>query len=205
MTQTQKTQRIIKNLRILVPKPKIALEYSSPWELFVSVVLSAQTTDKKVNEVTKVLFKKYPTLENYLTVNDQELAKDIHQIGLNKGKAKNILASAKIIDRVYAGEIPDSMEQLIKLPGVGRKTANILLSNIYNKQEGIAVDTHVKRLAGLWGLTKQTDPNKIEQDLIKLVPKRDWKDFSYLLITYGRQYCPARCKHIDCPLREFLV
>lgn len=204
MKNKRKTEKIIIELKKLVPNPKIALIYKNSWELFVSVVLSAQTTDKKVNEVTKVLFKKYPRLEDYLTMKVWKLASDIRQIGLNRGKAKNILASAKIIKTNYSGKIPDSMEEITTLPGVGRKTANILLSNIYNKQVGIAVDTHVKRLVRLWGLSKETDPNKIEQDLIKIVPKKDWKDFSYLVITYGREYCPAHCKHMGCPLRRFI-
>jgi|SRR3989344_882037 len=215
MTQTQKTQkierneirlrRIIENLKKLIPNPKIALIYSNPWELFVAVVLSAQTTDKQVNVVTKDLFRKYRSFDDYAKTDVLEFAKDIVRIGLYKGKAKNIIASVNIIKEKYGGRIPDRMEELLSLPGVGRKTANILLSNIYGKQEGIAVDTHVKRLTKLWGLTKENDPNKIEQDLIKLVPRKDWKDFSYLVITYGRGYCPAHCKHIDCPLRRFVA
>lgn len=205
MTQSQKTQKLVENLRKLIPDPKIALKYSNPWELFVAVVLSAQTTDKQVNIVSKDLFKKYKSFNDYAKTDALEFAKDIVRIGLYKGKAKNIIASANIIKEKYGGRIPDKMGELLTLPGVGRKTANILLSNIYGKIEGIAVDTHVKRLSYLFGLTKQMDPSKIEQDLIKLVPKKDWKDISFLLITYGRQYCPAHCKHIDCPLRGFIV
>lgn len=204
MTIPEKTTKIIAELRKLIPNPKIALEYSNPWELFVAVVLSAQTTDKQVNIVTKELFKKYPNFSDYCSITPEEFAKDIAKIGLYKGKAKNIISSAKIIHDKFDDKIPDSMDELVKLPGVGRKTANILLSNIYNKQVGIAVDTHVKRLTKLWGLTKNNDPNKIEQDLMELVPKKDWKDFSYLVITYGRTYCPARCKH-DCPLAKYIV
>lgn len=198
------TELIISMLRRLIPEPKIALTYSNPWELFVAVVLSAQTTDKKVNEVTQTLFKKYPSFQDYLKATPEQFAQDIRQIGLNRGKAKNILASAKIINNDYGGEIPDTMDDLIKLPGVGRKTANILLSNIYDKQVGIAVDTHVKRLSNLWGLSKESDPNKIEKDLMEIVPKREWKEFSYLLIAYGRTYCKAFCKHVECPLRSFI-
>ncbi len=200
-----KTKEIIKKLKSLIPDPKIALIYSNPWELFVSVVLSAQTTDKKVNEVTSQLFKKYPKLEDYTRTTPEEFAKDITRIGLFRGKAKNIITSAKIIKEKYGGKIPQTMEELVELPGVGRKTANILLSGIYDKTVGIAVDTHVKRLTNLWGLTKNTDPDKIEKDLMGIVPRRDWKDFSYLVITYGRNYCKASCKHIDCPLRHFIV
>ena len=205
MDKQTKVVKIIEKLRKLFPNPKIALEYSTPWELFVCVVLSAQTTDKKVNEVTKTLFKKYPSFQDYLKVAPEDFSVDIKQIGLFRGKAKNILASAKIIDQKYSGKIPDNMEELTALPGVGRKTANILLSNIYDKQVGIAVDTHVKRLSNLFGLSKQSDPNKIEKDLMEIVPRKDWKDFSYLLINYGRAYCTAHCKHTDCPLREFIL
>ncbi len=204
MTKKQKTQRIIKKLRKLIPEPKIALEYSNPWELFVAVVLSAQTTDKKVNEVTKIIFKKYPKLADYVKTNPKSFAEDIKQIGLYRGKAKNIISSAKIIDQNYDGKIPDNMEDLINLPGVGRKTANILLSNIYDKQVGIAVDTHVRRLTRLLGLTKQIDPEKIERDLLEIIPRKDWKDFSHLLITYGRVYCKASCKHTDCPFGNYI-
>ncbi len=205
MTNTQKAQEIINALRDLIPDPKIALIYSNPWELFVSVVLSAQTTDKQVNIVTKDLFKKYSSFEDYTSVSWEKFAEDVRRIGLYKGKAKNIITSAKIIEEKYNGKVPETMEELVALPGVGRKTANILLSNIYNLQVGIAVDTHVKRLTRLWGLTNNTDPIKIEDDLMQIVPKKDWKDFSYLVILYGREYCTASCKHLDCPLNRYIV
>ena len=205
MDRKEKTEKIIAQLRKLIPEPKIALIYNSPWELFVSVVLSAQTTDKQVNIVTKDLFKKYPSFKDYYLTKIDEFTKDITKIGLYKGKAKNIITSAQIIHEKYNDKIPQTMDELIALPGVGRKTANILLSNIYDKQEGVAVDTHVKRLTKLWGLTENTDPEKIEKDLMEIVPKTDWKDFSYLVITYGREYCPAHCKHLDCPLSGYIA
>lgn len=204
MTAQEKTKNIISDLRKLIPEPKIALIYSNPWQLLVAVVLSAQTTDKKVNEVTHILFKKYPDIDSYLNLNRDDFEKEIKQIGLFRMKAKNILATAKIIHDKYHDKIPDGMDWLIQLPGIGRKTANILLSNIYDKQVGIAVDTHVKRLSKLWGLTKNDDPDKIEEDLLKLVPQKDLRDFSYLVILYGRKYCPAHCKHIDCPLKNYI-
>ena len=204
MNKKTKTEEIIKLLKQLFPNPKIALNYSTPIELLIAVVLSAQTTDKQVNVVTKDLFKKYKTLNEYLKTPLPEFEQDIKRIGLYKGKAKNIKASLEIINKEYDGKIPDSMEELVKLPGVGRKTANVLLNNIYNKQDGIAVDTHVKRLTQLFGLTEQTDPDKIEKDLMEIVPKKDWGNFTYLMIDYGRAYCPARCKHLDCPLRKFI-
>lgn len=201
----QKVKKIISILRQLFPNSKIVLKFSNPWELYVAVVLSAQTTDKKVNEVTEKLFQKYNTLSDYIHATPQEFQNDIRQIGLFRNKAKNILASAKMVDEEYDGQIPDSMEELLKLPGVGRKTANILLGNLYQKYEGIAVDTHVQRLSQLFGLTKEKDPNKIEKDLMEIVPRKDWFNITYLLIDYGRAYCPAHCKHVDCPLREFMV
>jgi endonuclease-3 len=205
MTTQEKTKNIIRDLRKLIPEPKIALIYSNPWQLLVSVVLSAQTTDKKVNEVTKNLFKKYSDLDSYLTLDQADFENEIKQIGLFRGKAKNILATGRIIHDKYNDKIPNDMSKLIELPGIGRKTANILLSIIYDNQVGIAVDTHVKRLSLLWGLTKNQDPNKIEADLLKIVPRDDWEDFSNLVILYGRGYCPAHCKHLDCPLAKYIT
>lgn len=205
MNKHGKVLSIIKGLKKLFPTTKIALNYSTPIELFVAVVLSAQTTDKQVNVVTADLFKKYRSLNDYINTPLLEFEQDIKSIGLYKGKAKNIKAALEIIDKQYGGKLPDSMKKLVELPGVGRKTANVLLFNIYDKQEGIAVDTHVKRLSKLFGLTKNDDPNKIEQDLIKIVPKNEWGEITYLLIDYGRAYCPARCKHETCPLRNFIV
>lgn len=200
----KKILKIIERLNKLFPKTEIALNFSSPIELFVAVVLSAQTTDKQVNIVTLNLFKKYKTLNDYLKVPLVEFSNDIKRIGLYRGKAKNIKAALEIIDNKYNGKIPDSMEELIKLPGVGRKTANVLLYNIYGKTEGIAVDTHVRRLSQLFGFSNSNDPDKIEQDLMEIVPKKDWGEITYLLIDYGREYCKARCKHLDCPLRRFI-
>lgn len=200
-----RAEKIISELKKLFPKTKIALNYSSPIQLFVAVVLSAQTTDKQVNVVTADLFKKYRTINDYLKASQSEFEENIKRIGLYKGKAKNIKEALEIISKDYNGKLPDSMSKLVKLPGVGRKTANVLLYNIYGKKEGIAVDTHVRRLAQLFGLSGQTDPDKIERDLMEIVPKKEWGEITYLLIDYGRAYCPARCKHTSCPLREFIV
>ncbi|MBI4097445.1 MAG: endonuclease III [Candidatus Levybacteria bacterium] len=204
MNKKTKTLKLIKELKILFPKTKIALRYSTPIELFVAVVLSAQTTDKQVNVVTKDLFKKYRTISDYTSSPLSEFEQDIKRIGLYKGKAKNIKATLEIIDTEYKGKLPDSMEKLIELPGVGRKTANVILFNIYGKQEGIAVDTHVRRLTQLFGLSNSDDPNKIERDLMEIVPKKDWGEITYLLIDYGRAYCTARCKHFSCPFRKLI-
>lgn len=192
---------IIRELKKLFPKPKIALEYSNNWELLVAVILSAQCTDKKVNEVTEKLFKKYKTPDDYVYADSREFEQDIRSTGFYRNKAKNILSSAKIIKEKYRGEIPRTMEEILTLPGVARKTANVVLGNAYGIVEGIAVDTHVRRLSQKLGLTRHTDPNKIEQDLMEILPKKEWFDFTYRLIDYGRKYCPARPHdHAICPL-----
>lgn len=196
---------LIKRLKQLLPNPKISLNYSSAFELYVAVVLSARNTDKKVNEVTKRLFKKYRNLSDYINANPRVFEKDIGNLGLFREKTKYILKAAKIVDKKYNGKIPDSMEEILKLPGVGRKTANVILGNLYGIVEGIAVDTHVVRLSKLFGLTKNTDPDKIEKDLMEILPQKEWFNFTYRMIEYGRAYCPARCRHKDCPLRELTV
>ncbi len=188
--------KIVKELKRLFPKTKIALHYKNNWALLVTVVLSAQTTDKKVNEVTKSLFQKYKTLDNYAKANLKEFEADIREIGLYKTKAKNILSTAKIIKEKYKGKIPKSMEELTQLPGIGRKTANIVLGNVYGIVEGIAVDTHVRRLSLKFDLTDSKNPDKIEKDLMRILPKKEWSDFTYRMIDYGRKICPARSH--DC-------
>ncbi|OGH34605.1 MAG: endonuclease III [Candidatus Levybacteria bacterium RIFCSPLOWO2_01_FULL_36_13] len=199
-----KANEILKKLKGLFPTSKTVLSYSTPWELTVAVILSARNTDKKVNEVTKDLFKKYKTIEDYKSADIKDLEKDLSRLGLFRQKAKFLKKSAKIIIENYNGKIPKTMTQLISLPGVGRKTANIILGNVYGVVEGIAVDTHVARLSKLFGLTKNSDPNKIEKDLMEILPKEEWLDFTNRMIDYGRKYCPAHCKHINCPLGEFI-
>jgi len=200
----RKALQLIQELKKLIPKAKIALKFSNPWEMIVAVILSARTQDKKVNEVTEKLFKKYKNLEDYIKADQKEFEKDIAQIGLYRDKAKRILETAKILKQKYKGKIPKTISELITLPGIGRKTANIILNQAYGIAEGIAVDTHVHRLARLFGLTKENNPEKIEQDLIRLIPKPEWLTISYRLIDYGRKYCPASCKHQTCPLRKFI-
>jgi endonuclease-3 len=201
----EKAKKIITELDKLIPEAKIALNFSNPWELYVAVVLSARNRDDMVNKVTENLFKKYRTLDDYANANIEDFAKDINKLGLYKQKAKYIITAAKIIKEKYNGNLPDTMEELIKLPGVGRKTANIILWNAFKKAEGIAVDTHVRRLSRLFGLTKSTNPDKIEKDLMEIIPKERWGDLPYKLIDYGRKYCTARCKHKTCPLKKFVV
>ncbi len=183
-------------LRKLYPDVKIALNYGNSWELLVAVILSAQSTDKKINEVTARLFRKYKTINDYVNADIKDFEQDIKASGFYHNKAKNVLASAKMITERFGGRVPDTMEALLSLPGVARKTANIVLGNAYGIVEGIAVDTHVRRFALKFDLTENTDPNKIEQDLMKLLPRKEWFEFTYRMQAYGRDVCPAR-KH-DC-------
>lgn len=181
-------------LKKLFPHAGMALRYGNTWELLAAVMLSAQCTDKKVNEVTARLFKKYPTLDSCVKAKPQEFEKDIHSTGFYRAKTKNILAAAKMVKEKFGGHVPRTMLDLLELPGVARKTANVVLGNAYGVVEGIAVDTHVRRFARKFDLTLFSDPKKIEQDLMGLFPKKEWFLLTYRLIEYGRQVCPAR-KH----------
>lgn len=205
MKKQEKVEKIIAELKKLFPDVKIALNYKTPLELLIAVIMSAQSQDKQVNVITTDLFKKYKTIKDYTKVSLPEFEQDIKRIGLFRAKAKNIKKTVEIIDKEYGGIVPDTMEELVKLPGVGRKTANVVLYCIYGKTEGIAVDTHVRRLSNLFGLSTQTDPNKIEKDLMEIVPKKDWGEITYLFADYGRKYCTAFCKHTECPLRKFIA
>ena len=196
---------INKELAKLFPNAKCALNYSNPWELLVAVILSAQCTDKKVNEVTAKLFKKYRKLTDYVNAKPEEFEKDIYSTGFYKAKTKNILAAAKMIQDQFNGKVPQTMEEMLTIPGVARKTANVVLGNVYNVVVGIAVDTHVIRLTRLLGLTKESDPKKIEKDLMKLLPQSEWFNFTNRLIAYGRTYCFAKKHdHLYCPLTKLL-
>src|SRR5262245_26668639 len=201
----QRAKKTLQALKKLFPRGKPLLRFSSPWELLVAVMLSARCTDNKVNEVTEKLFRKYRTLDDYLRANPKEFEQGIKPTGYYKEKAGRILAAAHVIKTRFGGQVPRAMEALLQLPGVGRKTANIVLGAGYGVVEGIAVDTHVRRLSRILGLTDETDPDKIEQDLMKLIPENEWVEFSYRLIEYGRQYCPARSHdHSNCPLSRIL-
>jgi len=199
----KKAQEIVTKLKKLFPNPKTILNYKTPFELLTAVILSARNTDKKVNEVTEKLFRKYKSIEDYANSNLKDLEQNLNKLGLFRQKAKFIKETARIISNRYKGEIPKTMKELIELPGVGRKTANIILGNLYGIVGGIAVDTHVTRLVRLFGLTNNKDPNKIEQDLMKLLSKEEWFNFTNRMIYYGRKYCPAHCKHLSCPLKEY--
>jgi endonuclease-3 len=187
-----KANEILALLKNEYPETKIALHYSNPLELLVATILSAQCTDKQVNAVTKKLFAKYRTLQDFVAISQEELEKEIYSTGFYRNKAKNIIEACRIIVSEYNSKVPDTMEELLKLPGVARKTANIVLSGAFGKIEGMAVDTHVKRLSGRLGLTAHTDPEKIEKDLLKIIPKNDWDIFSLLLINHGRKVCTSR-------------
>lgn len=199
-----KASKIVADLKQLFPKSKTALNYSNNWELYVAVVLSAQCTDKKVNEVTEKLFKKYPKFDDYLKASPQEFERDVRPTGFYRNKTKNILAAANFVKEHFNGKLPKTMEEMLKIPGVGRKTANVVLGNAYGVVEGIAVDTHVRRLSRLFGLTKENNPDKIEKDLMAILPKEEWFNFTYKLIDYGRGYCPSRPhRHEKCPLYKY--
>jgi len=183
---------IIKLFRKAYPESRTALEFETPLQILVSTILSAQCTDERVNKITPALFKKYPNAAAFAKADKAELEMEIRPAGFFRNKAKSIMGATKKIVEEFGGEVPDSMEKLVTLPGVARKTANIVLSSVFKKAEGIAVDVHVKRLSGRMGLSKQTVPEKIEQDLLKIVPEDAWLDFNYLLVNHGRAVCQAR-------------
>lgn len=192
---------VLKTLKRTLPDAKIALKYRTNWQLLVAVILSAQCTDKKVNEVTAKLFKKYRSLDDYVRANPRVFEQDIRSTGFYRAKAKNILAAAKLVKEKFGGKLPKTMAEMLTLPGVARKTTNVVLGNAYGVVEGIAVDTHVRRLTKKYGLTKHDDPVKIERDLMALYPKKEWFKLTYRLIDYGRKYCPARPHdHANCPI-----
>ena len=205
MDNKEKANKIVLELKKLFPDVKTPLNYYNPWELYVAVALSAQQTDVGVNKVTDTLFKKYKELEDYKKVSLEEFEQDIRSINFYKGKAKAIKKAAEIVSNDYGGKLPETMDELLKLPFVGRKTANVILQEVFGKNEGVVVDTHVKRLANLFGLTSQKDPVKIEKDLMQIIPQKDWREIGLGLIYYGRTYCKASCKHIDCPLKDYIL
>lgn len=205
MNKKKRALTIYDELGKLFPDAKCALHYSNPWELLVAVILSAQCTDKKVNEVTVSLFARYKNLEDYVNAVPEEFEKYIFSTGFYRAKTKNILAAAKVVQNTFNGEVPRTMEELLTIPGVARKTANVVLGNAYGVVVGIAVDTHVIRLTRLFGLTKESDPKKIEKDLMQLLPQSTWFNFTNRIIMYGRTFCVAkRHDHANCPLTKFL-
>jgi len=188
----KKAENIYRLLRKNYPRAKIALNYANPWELLAAVILSAQCTDKRVNIVTEKLFAKYRAIENFANADIKEFEQDIRSTGFYRNKAKNIIASAKKIIAGHGGKVPQTMEELTSLPGVGRKTANIILYNAFGKIFGIPVDTHVGRLSQRLGLSREKNPVKIEKDLMRIFPEKYYGKLSYLLIEHGRAVCKAR-------------
>ncbi|HET7480012.1 MAG TPA: endonuclease III [Rubrobacteraceae bacterium] len=191
------TSEVIPRLKQEYPGATTELNWSNPLELLVATMLSAQTTDVRVNAVTKDLFAKYPTAEHYAVADLSDLEEDIRPTGFYRNKAKSLQGMARALLEDHDGEVPRTMRELVALPGVGRKTANVVLGNAYGVDEGIVVDTHVRRLSNRLGLTTEQNPEKIEQDLMRVVPTGDWTVFSHLLILHGRRVCKARKP--DCP------
>jgi len=184
--------KILCFLKKQYPSAKIAIRFENPTQLLVATILSAQCTDKRVNIVTSLLFKKYKTIKDYASANRKKFESEIRSTGFYRNKAKNIIEAAKIIRIKFNNNVPDNMKDLISLPGVARKTANIILQNAYGKVEGIAVDTHVRRLSQRIGFTKETNQDKIENDLMNIFPRKYWSLINYLLVEHGRTICHAR-------------
>jgi len=192
MTVRERAAELVKAWPKVYPDAHCELDFKNPLQLLIATILSAQCTDKRVNMVTPVLFKKYPTAKDYAVAPRTELENTIKSTGFYRNKTKSIRAATSTIADKFAGKVPSTMEELRELPGVGRKTANVVLGNAFGKSEGIVVDTHVIRLSQRLGLTKHNDPEKIERDLMKLVPREHWTDWSHWLIWHGRRRCFAR-------------
>ena len=196
-----RTAEIIRILDATYPNVVCALHHTSAWELLVATILSAQCTDVRVNLVTPGLFAKYPTIQDFAAARQEVLAADIRSTGFFNNKSKSVIGAAKKILNDFGGEIPKTLEELITVPGAARKTANVVLGTAFGISSGIVVDTHVQRISNRLGLTKNSDPVKIEQDLMKIVPKNHWIQFSHQLIHFGRGICVARKpKCAECPL-----
>lgn len=198
-----RANKIISILAKTYPHAKIALEYKTPFQLAVVTILSAQSTDKQVNKISPALFKKYKTIKALAQADQKELETYVHSTGFFRNKAKNIKAMAQMVLDNFKGVVPDTMEELLTLPGIARKTANVILFNAFGKNEGIAVDTHVKRLSQRLGFSGNDDPNKIEQDLLKLFPRDLWGKINHYLIDHGRNICDAKKpKCAICPVAK---
>jgi len=190
--RADRTAEILRRLDRGYPNARCALEHRTPWELLVSTILSAQCTDRRVNMVTPGLFKKYPTIKDLAAVRQVVLEQEIRSTGFFRNKARSLIGAAKTLLADFAGEVPETMEELLRLPGVARKTANVVLGTAFGQAAGVVVDTHVQRIAGRLDLSRQKDPKKIEQDLMKALPQGKWIEFSHQIIHHGRQVCAAR-------------
>ena len=198
-----RTRDVIRRLKRAYPDAKCSLNHSNPFELLIATILSAQCTDERVNLVTADLFRKYRKPEDYLNVSPQELEKDIQSTGFFRNKTKSIQGTSKVLTEEYGGHVPHTMDELLELPGVARKTANVVLGNAFGVKAGVVVDTHVTRLSHRLALSEQKTAEKIEQDLIEIVPKKDWVIFPHLFIAHGRKICKARTPLCaDCPIEK---
>ena len=203
MTKKERVKFVLEKLEEKFGKPKCALNYDTPFELLVAVILSAQCTDKRVNIVTEAMFKEYNTPEQFATMDIEKIEELIKSTGFYRNKAKNIQKASQQLLEKYNGELPQEMDKLLELGGVGRKTANVVRGEVWGLADGITVDTHVKRITNLLGLTEEQDPIKIERDLMKIVPKKSWIDFSHYIILQGRDKCIARRPKCDeCEIKE---
>lgn len=190
-------------LEAAYPDMTLSLDFTNELELVVATILSAQCTDERVNQVTKSLFPKYPDAEAYAEADLEELQEDIRSTGFFRNKAKSLQGMARMVVGDFGGELPRTMEELVKLPGVARKTANVVLSNAFGVNEGVVVDTHVKRVSHRLGLTDETDPVKVERDLMEVLPREEWREYPWRLILHGRRVCKSRKPScFDCPLAD---
>lgn len=202
-TQKRRLQSILAILEQTYPEARCALHFTTPLELLIATMLSAQCTDERVNRVTRILFQKYHTAADYLGVDQEELERDIQPTGFYRQKARAIQGCCDMLVTHYGGVVPQTMQELTVLPGVGRKTANVVLGNAFHRPAGVAVDTHVKRLAQRLGLTMEANPDRIEQDLLGLVPPEQWTSLSHVLIFHGRAVCKARAPQcVICPIGD---
>ncbi len=202
-TAPQRVQEILQRLNNLYADATCALHHHSAWELLVATILSAQSTDVRVNMVTPELFRKYPTVEYFAALTPEQLQPDVRSTGFFRNKSKSVVGAAKKIVSDFGGQVPDQMDQLLTLPGVARKTANVVLGTWFRKNEGVVVDTHVHRISRRLELTRNEDPKKIEQDLMQIIPREKWTLFSHQIIWHGRKLCMARRpKCADCPLEN---
>ena len=199
----KKAVKIIKKLKEMYPDATCSLDFTTPFQMLVAVCLSAQCTDERVNKTTPAIFAKYPTVYDFNNMDIKVLEELIHPCGFYKNKAKNLKAASKMIVEKFNGEVPDNMEDLTSIPGVGRKSANVIMLEAFHNTQGIAVDTHAKRISNRLGFSDESDPLKIEQDLLKVIPKEYYYDVNHLLVWHGRKTCTARnpkCK--ECALKD---
>ena len=199
----KRVEEVVSRLKQMYPKAKCSLDFTNAFELLIATMLSAQSTDARVNIVTKSLFRKYPDPASFARAGQVEMEKDVRQTGFFRNKAKAVISASRAILEKHGGQVPKTMDELTALPGVGRKTANVVLSNAFKLPVGVVVDTHVARVSGRLGFTAQADPVKIEEDLMRLIPKKEWTSYAHRVIEHGRTICIARKpKCAECRLNE---